>query len=174
MSQPTVSNQPWDAEAAGLALLSYVDVSPYLGAYTAATLGFVVASHAGGAALDVGRYQTFSINALIGIGTAVRFDPLTALAGAGIYLGANSLNSQDSTLSSFAAGGAGAGLGVSLIYSLSYAWGIGVNANAAYYFAIPGNAAPVMAASGFCVFGGIGVTYFFHPGANLGPGVSPY
>ncbi len=173
-SQDTEANQPWDAEAVGLAAQSYIDIGPNLGAYTAATIGFVVASHAAGVGLDIGQYQTFSINVLLGIGTEVGFDPLGLVAGAGLYFGANSLNSNNGTLSSYAAGGIGGGIGLSFLYSFSYDWGIGVNVNAAYYFAIPGSSTPTMAASGFSVFGGLGLTYFFHPSTDIGPGISRY
>jgi hypothetical protein len=174
-SQDTVAMQPWSATSLGVFLQSYLDFTPAFGLYSAATIGFIIASQDNGVALDPGQYQTFSLNALLGIGTRIALGRLTGIAGAGIYFGSSSLSAIDyNTFSSYYAGGAGAGFGVSIAYSLSYNWGIGANVNAAYYFTLPSNSPPTMAPSGFSVFGGVGVTYFYHSTANFEPGVSRF
>ncbi len=174
-SQDTVAMQPWSATSLGLFVQSYLDLSPAFGLYSAATIGFIVASQADGVALDPGEYQTFNLNALLGVGSRIDFGRLTGVAGAGIYVGSRSLNAvTNSSLSSYYAGGVGGGLGVSFAYAISRSWGVGANVNAAYYFAIPGNTAPTMAPTGFSIFGGIGVTYFPHQTLDFGPGVSRY
>lgn len=173
-SQDDAAAHPWSATSLGLFEQSYIDVSPSFGIYTAATIGFVVRSQDNGNSLDVGQYQTLSLNVLLGVGYRMAFAKWTGVAAAGISLGSTALNASNSTLSSFNAGGAGAGIGASLVYALTYSWGIGANVNTAYYFAIPGNVVPTMAPSGISVFGGIGVVFFFRTGARLPPAVSRY
>jgi hypothetical protein len=163
-NQNTAAMHPWSATSIGVMEQSYFDVSETLGVFTAATLGFMVNSQDNGAALDIGQYQAFAVNVLLGIGLRIPLTPaLTTIGGAGIYMGSAMLTASNQTLSSYYAGGFGAGIGLSLMYSLSINWGIGVNINAAYSFANPGDAAPTMAANGVHLFGGIGVTWFSYP-----------
>ncbi len=166
---------PWSATSLGVFGQSYIDLTAALGLYSAAAIGFVVASQDNGITLDPGQYQTFSLNVLLGIGSRITLGSLTGIAGAGIYFGSISLNAVNyNTYASYDAGGAGAGVGVSVAYSLSHNWGIGANVNAAYYFSLPSSSAPTMAPSGISVFGGLGVSYFYHPGSRFKPGVSRY
>jgi hypothetical protein len=163
-NQDTAAAHPWSAASLGVMEQSYFNVSETLGVYTAATFSFVVSSHDGGAALDIGQYQAVAVNVLLGIGYQTMLLPsLTAIGGAGIYLGSTTLTAGNQTLSSYYAGGFGVGIGLSLLYSISLNWGIGANINAACSFVNPGDTAPTMAANGFSVFGGIGVSYFFTP-----------
>ena len=174
MDQKTEANQPWSATSAGVMLQSYVDLTPSFGMYTAAVLGFVAASRDNGTALDVGQYQTLSLDFLLGIGLRVPLDPITGVIGGGIYLGSTTMNASGDTLSSFAAGGVGVGAGLSVLYPLSESWGIGATVNAAYFFGIPGSSTPTMAPSGFTFFGGLGVAYTFPAEPLLGPGISRF
>jgi hypothetical protein len=173
VSQDTAANRPWSAVPLGLIEQSYNDLTANLGIYSAASIGFLVSSRTDGTGLDLGQYNTFSLNVLLGLGWQIALDKLIATAAAGIYFGADTLSSLSATLSSYTAGGAGGGVGLPLLYSISYNWGLGATVNAAYYFSIPGNTAPTMAPSGFTVFGGVGVSYFFQPSPNLG-GISRY
>jgi hypothetical protein len=174
MAQDTDARQPWNAASAGVMVQSLVDVTPNLGIYSAAAIGFVFASRDNGTALDVGQYQTLGLDLLFGIGYRLDLGAVTGVAAAGFYVGSKTLNASDSSLASFAAGGVGGGIGIAVLYSLSESWGIGGNVNAAYYFGIPGNSAPTMAPSGFGLFGGVGVAYFFRARPILAPGLSPY
>jgi hypothetical protein len=174
VSQPTASMNPWSADSLGVILHAYNELAAGVGVYTAAAIGFIVASAENGVALNTGQYQTTSLDFILGIGTGVTLDRLAGVVGAGIYFGTNALGASNNTLSSFSAGGVGGGIGASLVYALSFTWGIGANINAAYYFAIPGATSPTMGPSGFCLFGGIGVVYYFRPSAALGPSVSHY
>jgi hypothetical protein len=174
VSQPTASLHPWSADSLGLSLHSYNQLTGGFGVYAAAAIGFIAAAQENGVALDPGMYQTSSLEVILGVGTGITLDRMTGVAGAGIYFGTNSLAASDKTLSSYAAGGVGGGIGVSLLYALSYTWGIGVNLNAAYYFAIPGDSPSTMGPSGFCLFGGLGMVYYFRPAADLGPSISRY
>lgn len=172
-SQNTAAMHPWSATSLGLLEQSYFDMTTSFGLYNAATIGFIIGSQDNGVALDPGQYQTLSLNILLGIGYKIAFaTSLTAVAGAGLYFGSNSLNAINYTLSSYQAGGVGAGVGISLLYSLTFNWGIGANVNAAYYFMIPGDVAPTMSPSGISVFGGIGITFFYQPTRDFGSGVS--
>lgn len=174
VSQSTASTLPWSADSLGVMLHSYNELAAGVGIYTAAALGFIVASAENGAALDTGQYQTSSLNFILGVGTGLSLGRVTGVVGAGIYFGANALTASNNTLSSYAAGGAGAGIGASLTYALSYNWGVGANVNAAYYFAIPGATASTMGPSGFCLFGGLGVVYYLRPAADMGPSLSRF
>jgi hypothetical protein len=163
-NQNTAGGQPWSETSVGVMLQSYFDVSDTLGIYSAATLGFPVGAQESGASLNIGSYQGIGLNILLGVGYRMTITPwLTAIGGAGMYLGSATLAASNQSLSSFYAGGFGAGIGLSLLYSLSMNWGIGINVNAAYSFANPGDVAPTMAPNGIGLFGGIGVTYFSYP-----------
>jgi hypothetical protein len=163
-NQATAANHPWSATSLGIMEQSYFDVSETLGVYTAATLGFMAGSQDNGTALDVGKYQGIALNVLLGLGYRLPLTPwLSAIGGAGMYLGSTTLAAADQTLSSYYGGGLGAGVGVSLMYALSLNWGIGVNVNAAWFFANPGDRGATMSASGVSLFGGIGVTWFATP-----------
>jgi hypothetical protein len=173
-SQNDAAQHLWSAASVGLLQQSYVDLTPAFGLYSAATIGFIIQSQDNGIALDVGQYQTFGLNILLGIGYRMAFEKLTGLAAAGVYFGSTMLNATNYSLSSFDAGGAGVGIGASLLYSPAFNWGIGANVNAAYYLMIPGNAAPTMAPSGISVFGGLGVVFFYQSNANLPSGVTRF
>ncbi|MGA2640563.1 MAG: hypothetical protein ABSG21_06625, partial [Spirochaetia bacterium] len=113
-----------------------------------------------------------SLNVLLGIGYKLSLGRLIGMAGAGLYLGSNTLQAVNDTLSSYAAGGVGGGIGASLLYSLTYNWGIGANVNFAYYFTIPSDSAPTMAPTGISIFGGIGITLFLRSAPDFSSGVS--
>jgi hypothetical protein len=174
VSQPTASMNPWSADSLGVLLHACNELAAGIGVYTAAAIGFIVASAENGVGLDTGQYQTTSLDLILGVDTGITLDRLTGVVGAGIYFGTNALDASNNTLSSLAAGGVGGGIGASLVYALSSTWGIGANINAAYYFAIPGVTSPTMGPSGFCLFGGIGVVYYLRPAADMGPSVSRY
>jgi hypothetical protein len=171
-SQNTAALDPWSATSLGVFGQSYFDSNGPLGSYTAATVGLVVGSQSNGTSLDPTQYQTFSLNILSGIGYRVALGGLTAIAGAGLYIGSTSLSAVNASLSSYVAGGVGAGIGASLLYSLAYNWGIGLNVNASYYFTIPGDVVSTLSPSGFTVFGGIGMIYFYQPATDMGSAAS--
>jgi hypothetical protein len=167
--QDTAGGHPWSATSVGFMQQSYFDISDFLGVYTAATLGFMVGSQDNGTALNIGQYQGLDLDILLGIGARVPLTPfLTAIGGAGIYMGSATLAAGNQTLSSYYAGGFGAGVGLSLLYALSMNWGIGCNLNAAYSFVNPGDAGLTMSPRGISLFGGIGVTWSPSP-LNAGP-----
>jgi len=174
VSQNDEAMNPWSAVSLGVAEQSYVDLTPTFGLYSAAALGFVIRSQDNGIVLNVGQYQTMSLNVLLGVGYRMTFEKLTGVAGAGIYFGSTMLTAGNYSLSSIAAGGAGVGIGASLMYSPMFTWGIGANVNAAYYLTIPGNAAPTMASSGVSIFGGFGVVFFFGSRADARPGITRF
>ncbi|MGA2477148.1 MAG: hypothetical protein ABSG63_00170 [Spirochaetia bacterium] len=163
-NQATAGGHPWSASSLGLMVNSYFDVNGSLGVYSAATIGFMAGAQDNGTTLNVAQYQNIGLNILLGVGYRMPLTPgLTAIGGAGMYLGSATLAANNQTLSSYFAGGFGAGIGLSLLYAISMNWGIGVNINAAYSFANPGDVAPTMSPQGIGIFGGIGVTYFAYP-----------
>ncbi len=80
-SQDTAAMQPWSATSVGLFAQSYVDLTATVGLYSAATIGFIVASQDNGIALDPGQYQTFSLNVLLGVGYRIAWGRLTGHCG---------------------------------------------------------------------------------------------
>lgn len=164
-SQNDVAGNSWSASSLGLLSNVYLEGSGHLGFYFTVTLGLVSGASDGGAALDLGQYNSPAIdmNILAGLGYRLPLgEPWTAVTGLGFYWGSTGLTANSTSgygLPSYVAGGIGAGVGATLKYKIYGNLGIGANIDIAYIFANPFDIPATMSSTGLKVFGGVGVTF---------------